>query len=178
MASLRCVSLNVNGLQAKPKRQAIFDLLRKGQYDIALLQETHCTNKIESIWKAEWGGDIIFSNGLSNSRGVAVLLKRGFDFTINHQEIDDQGRLIILQITKDQTSFTIANVYAPTQCQLEAQLSFIDSLEEKICRLHPQNVLLGGDFNLCSNPDLDRNRPETRAVQTENTRYGDSFGSM
>lgn len=130
------------------------------------------------MWKAEWGGDIIFSNGLSNSRGVAVLLKRGFDFTINHKVVDDQGRLVILQIAKDQNSFTVANVYAPTQCQLEAQLSFIDSLEDKICKLHPQNVLLGGDFNLCSDPDLDRNPPETRSFQAENTKYGDRVQAL
>lgn len=129
MASLKCVSLNVNGLQAKPKRQAIFQLLRKGSYDLIFLQETHCTSDLETVWRSEWGGDIIFSNGLSNSRGVAVLLQKGSVLSIDHQETDDQGRSIILQVSRDQISFTVANIYAPTQCQVEAQLSFIDTLE-------------------------------------------------
>lgn len=173
MASIKCLSLNVNGLQAQPKRKAIFEYIRKGAYDVALLQETHCTQNMESIWQAEWGGKIIFSNGLSNSRGVAVLLRRGFDFSIECQQTDAQGRLIILQIKKDQTSYTVANIYAPTQSQLEAQLSFIDLLEEEICKFHPQNVILGGDFNLCSNPELDRNRTNPRAPQGECNRYTD-----
>lgn len=173
MAPLKCGSLNVNGLQAKPKRQAIFDRLRKEAYDVTFVQETHCTGSIESIWRAEWGGDIIFSNGLSNSRGVAVLLRRGLDFKIVHSQTDDQGRYIILQIAKDQLTYTLANVYAPTQGQQEAQISFIDALEEDICKLHPQNIIIGGDFNLCSDPTMDRNRTDIRTSQGTGSRYGD-----
>lgn len=84
----------------------------------------------------------------------------------------------MLQILKDQTSYTVANVYAPTQSQSDAQLTFVDSLEEEICKLEPSNIILGGDFNLCRDPDMDKNLTDARRSRGGNTRYGDRIEAL
>lgn len=60
MEPLNICSLNVNGLNSPAKRRAIFKTIRDGNYDVALLQETHCTTVDERIWAAEWGGKNVF----------------------------------------------------------------------------------------------------------------------
>ena len=57
----------------------------KRKADIIFLQETHSTVKTETQWNNEWGAEIITSHGSSNARGVAILIKAGFDCSI-HQD--------------------------------------------------------------------------------------------
>ena len=68
------------------------------------MQETHSTNETDIQWKNEWGAEIITSHGSSNARGVAVLIKNGFDCTIHQKILDPLGRFIILKADiKDKT---------------------------------------------------------------------------
>lgn len=176
--ALNCISLNSNGLHAKAKRKAVFEWLRKGKYDCILLQETHCTEDEEKLWSAEWGGNILFSNGRSNSRGVAALFQKGTDLTISTVFADEQGRLLILKIDKGQNSFVLANIYAPTQDQGADQLALIDTLEEEVCKAAPHNIIIGGDFNLCMSPHLDKNTTEARVPTCEPNRYRDRVSAL
>lgn len=102
MGRIKCLSLNVNGLQSKTKRKAIFELVRNSGHDVVCLQETHCISDMEKIWQSEWGGPIWFFNGGSNPRGVAILLRRNSEFRVIGQAMDDEGRLLILQICNSQ----------------------------------------------------------------------------
>ena len=78
-----------------------------------LLQETHSSSNLEQIWQAEWGGDIIHNHGASNARGVAVLIRKGFDCKITKTFKDLDGRILIFETIIDNMTFTIANCYAP-----------------------------------------------------------------
>lgn len=156
MASIRGISLNVNGLKSRNKRRAIFALIRDGKYDFALLQETHCTAELEHIWQSEWGGSMFSSHGASNSRGVLTLLQRNTDIQVTKTFNDDQGRLLLLQIQKEGIPYVVGNVYAPTQDHPNEQLHLMDLLEEQVSLLQPQNILIGGDFNVTMDPYLDR----------------------
>lgn len=171
MSRIKCISLNVNGLQAKPKRKAIFELVRRGGHDVICLQETHCTSAMEKIWQSEWGGRIWFSNGRSNAREVAILLRKEAEFTVIGQASDDEGRLLILQISNKQSQYTIVNAYAPTQDRPEDQVNFVDLLEDQIVMLEPRNILIGGDLNLCATQDLDRNKQLVSPFTTVGVRY-------
>ncbi len=62
-----------------------------------MLQETHSTSTNEKKWKKEWGGQIIFSHGTSNSRGVATLFPTNLDFIILEQYNDENGRFLLLK---------------------------------------------------------------------------------
>lgn len=171
MPSLKGISLNVNGMQSQPKRRAIFSMLRTGGYDFAFIQESHCTPNIESLWQREWGGYAYFSNGRSNARGVMTLLPKMSDIKVVQQVRDQQGRFLILQIEKEGTSFTLGNVYAPTQEQVQEQIELIDLLEKNISDLNPQNIILGGDFNSCIDPKLDKAPTRASSHQTTEIRY-------
>ncbi len=81
---------------------------------IVLLQETHNTLEIENKWKAEWGGEIWFSHGTSNTNGVATLFPKGSDIVLRDKMVDLDGRLLVLQITLNNIDYTIINVYIPT----------------------------------------------------------------
>ena len=48
-------------------------------------------------WKNEWGAQIITCHGSSNARGVAILIKNGFDCTIHQKILVPLGRFIILK---------------------------------------------------------------------------------
>jgi exonuclease III len=43
--------------------------------DVCLLQETHSTDRDEATWRNEWGGDILYSHGGHDSRGVMIIIK-------------------------------------------------------------------------------------------------------
>ena len=55
MTEVKICTFNVRGLRDKQKRIDIFSWLKKGNYDICLLQETHATKEVEPQWEQEWG---------------------------------------------------------------------------------------------------------------------------
>ena len=98
MANLKLQTRNVDGLRDTKKRQKLFQLLKNSEENIFLLQETHTTPEDESQWKKEWDGDILFSHGSSNSKGVATLIKNSINVKINKSIEDNDGRYVILDI--------------------------------------------------------------------------------
>ena len=72
MASIKIQSRNVSGLRDSNKRKKLFLLMKTLNQDMFMLQETHSTVDTEKLWLDEWGGEIIFSHGTSNSKGVAI----------------------------------------------------------------------------------------------------------
>ena len=62
---------------------------RRKKSHLVFLQETHSKKEIETQWRNEWGGKILFSHGSSNSAG--------FDFTLHSVISDPSGRYVIDQ---------------------------------------------------------------------------------
>ena len=88
MTAINICSLNVRGLVDSKK---VFHYFNLKEYQIILLQETHSTAEIESYWKAEWGHNLFYSNGTSNSRGTAVLIKNNCAHEIHKIISDSEG---------------------------------------------------------------------------------------
>lgn len=107
------------------------------------------------------GGPIWFAHGASNARVVAILGRKGADFQTLNVVTDTKGRYILLKIRSGQESFTLGNIHAPTQDHYNDKVEFIEELEDRTVALEPENLILGGDFNLCMNPELDRNSGNT-----------------
>ena len=55
MISINIGSLNVRGLRDKTKRNEMFTWLKNKNLSIIFLQETHCTNELEDVWRTGWG---------------------------------------------------------------------------------------------------------------------------
>ena len=160
--SLKCLSLNVNGMRNIAKRRTLFSLLRSGRWDVVALQETHHVSTQEGEdWAASgvgplhaWPGVSYWSHGTSSSRGVALLFREAcivHEIVLRHQSPD--GRVVAVDCVIDGTACTIVSVYAPVEQQNRA-LFFTDVLLPVLPL--DRHVLLGGDFNCVSDPALDQ----------------------
>ena len=152
---MKLSSLNVRGLREKNKRRAVFNFLRCTNSDLILLQETHLANAEEQkLWEMEWGSKMYSSFGTSNARGATILVHPKFEGEITEHCTDNEGRLICLQARVSDKLFTVCNIYAPNMDDMSFFTSMIDTVEKYVDR---DGIILGGDFNLVMNPELDRN---------------------
>ena len=144
-------SFNCRGLRDSKKRKLVFNWLKQKNKGITLLQETHTIKSDEKIWKREWGGDIFFSHGTSNSKGVAILIPSQVkhNFICHSIEDHDAGRILILNCTVECNNIIIVNLYAPTKDKSNAQNQFLEALKTKLECYSDKNIIIGGDFNVC-----------------------------
>lgn len=166
-------SYNVNGLVDDKKRRKIFQYLKLKKVQIAMLQETHSTDEKMHLWQSEWGGKMVCSNNTSSSKGVLLLFDRQLDFVMNRVETDSDGRYIIMEISLNESTFVLANIYAPN----EDTPNFFTDVAEIIDSFENRNIIWAGDFNLVLNTVLDRyqsSHNNNRSLQILNT-YIDSF---
>ena len=158
MNNLVFLSLNVRGLSNARKRRAIFTWCKKQNADVVFLQETHSTKSTENMWNKSWGGDAIyFSHGKSNARGTCILIRPSLNADIVKQVTDSSGRLVLLKVIINNTNYCLVNVYGPNNPGQSAD--FFDRINS-ILRAenidNSDNIIMGGDFNACFNPYLDR----------------------
>ena len=145
------ISVNVRGLREDVKRRALFDQCRI-RADITCFQETHGNKSIEQQWINEWGGRALFSHGSTQSRGVGILFKKGYNCNITNIIRDYEGRWLICEIELENgKKVAIINIYAPNT----DKPSFFDSLSQTIADTCEDRILVG-DFNLVLNTRIDR----------------------
>ena len=173
--NLQCTniySFNCRGLRDKRKRQLLFTWFKQKNNGIILLQETHSVISDEKAWEKEWGGTIYFSHGCSNSCGVAVLIPPAlhFDFKCDSIDIDNKGCIITLNCSIEGNNVIIINVYAPTKDKIASQNLFLNELKRKVDFYSDRNMIIGGDFNVCLDPSLDKKggTKETKSTYCKN----------
>ena len=158
-------SQNVRGLKDNLKRRKIFHSYQISKYNIFLLQETHSDSICEQQWKNEWGGEIFFSHGTTNSRGVCILLKNTFSRTIYSCKSDNNGRFLILDIEINNLRFLICSIYGPNRDEPEFFLNFIESVES----FDTGNHVIAGDWNFVLDIDKDKKggAPQTHTLSRD-----------
>ena len=95
------------------------------------LQETHSDSQEEERWVQQFGSDILFSHGATNSRGVMIMVnpKRKQEIQLESVEIDEEGRMIIAKIVIGKSTLMLVNLYAPNNdepeffCKFGTQIS-------------------------------------------------------
>ena len=151
---MKCISFNVRGLKEYKKRKNLFNEMHHTKADFMLLQETHVdSNEFANQISKEWGGRTFHSLGANDSRGVSILVNPQCSCEVIHEIKDDNGRMIILVVKLLNKTIVLANIYAPNK----DDISFFEMLIEKI-EENTENdlVIIGGDFNLVMNPNIDR----------------------
>ena len=150
------LSVNIRGMNDRKKRRNVFRWVKKNKFDICFLQETYSTKDVENIWKNEWGGNILFSHGTSNSRGAMILIRPGFDAKIAQVYTDNIGRFLLADVIIQDTKFKLANIYAPNH--EDDHVNFYNYLENKLKQYtqREDQIVVGGDFNFILDPKMDR----------------------
>ena len=173
---LQLLSLNVRGIRENSKRREIFRWLKRfhnGDNCIIMLQETHSSENIESLWESEWGSHIYYSHGSSQARGVAILLPKHFNFNFKVLWKDTEGRIIALTLLCEGKPFNIVNVYAPTKDKVSEQKQFLNTLELNL-DLAESSYIIGGDFNTYLDPLMDKQGGKIEG----RTSYADRLASI
>ena len=110
------------------------------------------------IWRSQWKGDIIYSHGTTSKAGVAIMFDHKFKYTIQKSTIDDNGRFLIVDIIVNDEVYTLINIYAPNDDDPNYfQNIFVKQLEHA-----NTNIIIGGDFNLVFDIELDCANPNRR----------------
>ena len=144
------VSNNVKGLQNNEKRIKLFEYLKNSiiPNGLIFIQETHSCNNNEKKWADEFGGQLYFSHGKSNSCGVAIGYIGTKKFELVSQKTDKNGRLLIIEANIDNTAFLLINLYNPNKEKEQISiLSELDNMLETYNNLSNNKIILGGDFN-------------------------------
>lgn len=172
---LKVLTLNCQGLGDKNKRKDVFNNLKSKNCNIYMLQDTHFTKEDENIIKTQWGYEVFFSSFKSNARGVATLVNNNCEFKSLNVIQDDSGNYLILDVEIEDIPFILINIYGPNNDRPQ----FYSELKSKIEDIYTsQHIILGGDFNLILDKDLDSmnyknlNNPKAR---TEVLKLIDTF---
>ena len=161
--------LNVNGIEKGGSLGsglgALLDIFKQSPYDIICIQETHYNvnnypqpNYYENICTLR-GYHAYFTHSGEGTEGVAVICK-------NHIPINNIGvvevfpnRCQLVQLVTEHGTLTFANSYAPSNNNNKARSNYFISL----AKLLPCGCVVGGDFNVVQDLDLDLIRPNAKS---------------
>ena len=97
------------------------------------------------------GNKCYFSNGVSNARGVAILLNKSLDCKVILVARDEEGRMLLLEVKIGNHVFTLCNVYGPNKdCP-----DFFENVA-KVIEKYNENIVLMGDFNVALDAEKDK----------------------
>ena len=140
----------MRGIADNAKRRAIFENSRFNA-DLLILQETHSTIESEKVWRNEWGGDVIFSHGTSNARGIAIFIKKEISQQVQNIYRDTDGRLIIVDVVENDQKISVVAIYVPN----EDSPGYFSKIEQELMKRSEHKIIVG-DFNLTLDVELDR----------------------
>ena len=156
--NLSFITNNVKGIQSLKKRLKLMECFKSKitTHGILPLQETHSSSDDEQIWRDNFGGNNFFSHGKRNSCGVLISDIGTHNFVVNNQKTDNNGRILILDVTINDVNFVLINLYnANTETKQVSILNNFSSLLENFAVTLEKNLILAGDFNLFLNSKLD-----------------------
>lgn len=175
--SANFISLNVKGIRDKEKRTNIFRWCKDKYPDVFFLQESFSTPDVEDKWKEMWDGTCYFSHGTAHSKGVVVLINRNLDLTVLTAVYDQYGRYVMLKCVLQGIEIVIINVYFPVRGNDIERIDFLVNFEKDLNAIKSKGnfVIIGGDFNLIRNYELDYNGTATKKLRTNFDEHFDDF---
>lgn len=150
----------MKGLNSPIKRNKVLNHLKSLNTRIAFLQETHLTLSDHLKLSRGWVGQLYHSSFSSKARGAAILIHKSVPFSMSQVISDPNGRFIIVTGKMGCNRIVLANVYGPNWDDENFFRNFFFSLPD----LHSHQLILGGDFNCCLDPLLDRSSTKLSAV--------------
>ena len=145
------LAANCQGLRDKNKCCNILNYLENLNASVFCLQDTHWTECDIKRLKNVWKGECIIAGSKTNSRGVAMLLKKNFEYKIIDSFTDTIGNLISLDINISNIKLKLINVYGPN---IDSP-SFYKKINDIIESNDQDYIVICGDLNLVMDPNLD-----------------------
>ena len=109
------LSMDCRGLADVEKRNDVLHYLKKKNYSIYCLQETHFSEEIHSLITSKWGYKAYFNSSTSSKKGLAILINNNFEFTFVKLVTDDKGDFMLLQLKRNDQTFTSVNLHSPNK---------------------------------------------------------------
>jgi exonuclease III len=110
---------------------------------------------IYNFGEKNWKGQIFFSHGSVNSKGVAILFHEDVTVQLKNVVIDGNGRYIIIEGHIAGNDLALCNYYAPTGDKKREQMEMLDKLEPLLSNIQ-HKLILAGDLNTWLQPKLDK----------------------
>ena len=82
---------------------------RIGLFELLLLQETKSSSKLEQEWKDNFHGQVSFSHKKS-SCGVLTAYSSIEKFTVEKQQTDKEGCILVLEVPINETEYILINL--------------------------------------------------------------------
>ena len=103
-------------------------------------------------------GKSTFHMGLAVVGGVALLMPEQLNaqLIIKANEIDKEGRILLIHTELNNRDTIIVNIYAPTKDNITLQNNFLVNLNKILENYNDKPMIIGGDFNTNLNDDLDK----------------------
>ena len=164
-SKLRIISFNVNSIGRNPKRRQVFHFLQKKNPDLLITIDTRFSKEIENCVKTEWGGQVFFSSFDSQSRGVAIFVKKNLPLKILDRFNDNNGNILSILVEYESKRILIEGIYGPNG---DSPRFYENDAFSKIESWNPHHLIFAGDFNLVMDQDLDTmnyhnvNNPQAR----------------
>ena len=159
---------NVKGLQPSRKHVKIFEHFRNkiAPKGFLFLQETYSSVVREKQQNDEFIGRLQFSRDKTNSCGVLTAFYENINNVIKKQSNDENGRILVLEGTIDDTEYLLVNTYnANTEQDQLKTLQNLSFLLENFDNFYNKSLILAGDFNLCFNKKLECKGGRSKAIR-------------
>ena len=179
--SLDFFSLNVRSIANDKKRKELATWFKGKPKGILFLQETHSQESKIKQWEEDFNCKFICSHGTASSKGAAIVVPNNFSLEVRDISHDDDGRFVILHATVNGEELVLISVYFPTKGFQQAQIQTLNSLKDKITNFENKNIIIGGDFNVALDVNLDKkggnkSGMESRQFRQELLAFMEAFG--
>jgi len=162
--------MNARGLADPVKRRDVFEWLKEQNLSIVCLQDVHFKKSNLKMYEDEWGSQCEINAYTSESRGVAIMFRKGLDCKTEVVHRDETGNLLIVKIKIEHMEIILITLYGPNK----DNPVFYDSLRQKVSQYSDLPLVFCGDWNLVMNHDID-----TRGYVRENNKKSrQSVGQM
>ena len=143
--------MNCRGLADRQKRRDVLDHLRSKRPSIVFLQDIHLDSEKARTLLMEWGLEGKIAPGSSNSRGTALLFNSNFAYRIDNTYTHQGGNYVIVDLTIQDQNITLCSVYGPNKDDPDFYRQMFQTIEQ----MGNDSIILGGDWNLVIDPELD-----------------------
>ena len=117
-----------------------------------ILVDTKISKDIENSVKAEWGSHIHFSSYNSQSRGVAILIRKNLPIKILDHFSDTNGNISAILVEIEGKTILIEGIYGPNTDSPEF---YSNEVFQRIQTWNPSYAIYTGNWKIALNPDMD-----------------------